>query len=124
MDGIRQWLAAMGLERYAEAFEREKTDPDSARYLTEANVKDWGCRWGSAPDSCQSAALFGHLEAAVQVIEEVLEQIGRPGLDERVVLAEAVWTKGSILELAGDLERAAACSVPRWPSHASKRAKS
>ena len=46
MGTIQQWLAGIGLEQYAEAFEREQIDPDSARYLTEANLKDLGLPMG------------------------------------------------------------------------------
>src|SRR6266404_1705921 len=46
MGTIRQWLAGIGLEQYAEAFEREQIDPDSASYLTEANLKDLGLSMG------------------------------------------------------------------------------
>ncbi len=46
MGSIRQWLAGIGLEQYAEAFEREQINPDSARYLTEANLKDLGLPMG------------------------------------------------------------------------------
>ena len=46
MGNIRQWLAGIGLEQYAEAFEREQIDPDSALYLTEANLKDLGLPMG------------------------------------------------------------------------------
>lgn len=47
MGTIRQWLAGIGLEQYAEGFEREQIDPDSARYLTEANLKDLGLPMGT-----------------------------------------------------------------------------
>ena len=46
MGTIRQWLAGIGLEQFAEAFEREQIDPDSARYLTEANLKELGLPMG------------------------------------------------------------------------------
>ena len=46
MGTIRQWLAGIGLEQFAEAFEREQIDPDSVRYLTEANLKDLGLPMG------------------------------------------------------------------------------
>ena len=46
MGTIRQWLASIGLEQYAEAFEREQIDADSAPYLTEANLKDLGLPMG------------------------------------------------------------------------------
>jgi class 3 adenylate cyclase len=46
MGNIRQWLAGIGLEQYVEVFEREQIDPDSAPYLTEANLKDLGLPMG------------------------------------------------------------------------------
>jgi class 3 adenylate cyclase/tetratricopeptide (TPR) repeat protein len=46
MGTIRQWLAGIGLEQYAQAFEREQIDADSAPYLTEANLKDLGLPMG------------------------------------------------------------------------------
>ena len=45
-DSIRQWLAGIGLQQYAEAFECEQIDADSAAYLTDANLKDLGLPMG------------------------------------------------------------------------------
>ena len=46
MGTIGEWLAGIGLEHYAQAFEREQIDADSAPYLTEANLKDLGLPMG------------------------------------------------------------------------------
>ena len=46
MSMIRDWLAGIGLDQYAEAFEREQIDPESARYLTEVNLKELGMPMG------------------------------------------------------------------------------
>jgi predicted ATPase len=56
----------------------------------------------------QSAALSGQLELALKIVEEALEQIERPGWEERGFLAEALRVKGWILQLRGDAERAEA----------------
>lgn len=46
MGSIRQWLADIGLDTYADAFEREQIDADSTVYLTAANLKDLGLPMG------------------------------------------------------------------------------
>ena len=46
MGTIRQWLTGIGLEQYAETFEREQIDVVSAPYLTESNLKDLGLPMG------------------------------------------------------------------------------
>ena len=54
----------------------------------------------------QSAALSGWLDVALNLIEEALEQIERPGWEEKCIYAEARRVKGWILQLGGDLDRA------------------
>jgi len=56
----------------------------------------------------QSAALSGRRDIALNLIEEALEQIERPGWEEKCIYAEALRVKGWILQLGGDLERAEA----------------
>ena len=56
----------------------------------------------------QSAALSGRLDVALNLIEEALEQIERPGLEEKCIYAEALRVKGWIFQLGGDVERAEA----------------
>ena len=46
MGDIRHWLTGIGLEQYAEVFEREEIDPASVRYLSDANLKDLGLPMG------------------------------------------------------------------------------
>src|SRR5262249_9378999 len=53
----------------------------------------------------QSALLSGQLDLGQRIIEEALEQIERPGFEERGFLAEALRVKGWMLHLRGDLER-------------------
>ena len=40
MTDVRQWLAGLGLERYAEAFEREEVTLEDLPELTDAKLKD------------------------------------------------------------------------------------
>ena len=56
----------------------------------------------------QSAALSGQHDVALNLIEEALEQIERPGWEEKCIYAEALRVKGWILQRGGDLERAEA----------------
>jgi predicted ATPase len=50
----------------------------------------------------QSAALSGQLDVALKIVQEALDQIERPGFEERGFLAEALRVKGWILQLRGD----------------------
>jgi class 3 adenylate cyclase len=54
----------------------------------------------------QALALQGDLEAGLHLIDECLQQIERPGWQERVHLAEVLRLKGWMLSLKGDLEGA------------------
>ena len=72
----------------------------------------------------QSAALSGQLDLALEVIEEALEQIERPGLEERGFLAEALRVKGFILQLGGDVARAEAEFVASLKVSRQQQAKS
>ena len=56
----------------------------------------------------QSAALSGRLDVALTLVEEALEQIERPGWEEKCIYAEALRVKGWILQLGGDLAGAEA----------------
>jgi predicted ATPase len=51
----------------------------------------------------QSAALSGQRDVALNLIEEALEQIERPGWEEKCIYAEALRVRGWILDLGGDL---------------------
>jgi class 3 adenylate cyclase len=54
----------------------------------------------------EAMALTGDLDAALQLIEEQIAQVDRPGSGERVHYAEILRLKGWILSLKGDLEGA------------------
>jgi len=54
----------------------------------------------------EALALQGDLDAALHLIGECLEQIERPGWQERLRLAEILRLKGWVLSLKGDLEGA------------------
>jgi predicted ATPase len=56
----------------------------------------------------QSAALSHQLDLALELMGEVLEQIERPGCEERSFFAEALRVKGDILQLRGDVAGAEA----------------
>ena len=72
----------------------------------------------------QSAALSGQLHPALEVIEEALEQIERPGWEERGFLAEALRVKGCILRLGGHVARAEAEFVASLKVSRQQQAKS
>jgi tetratricopeptide (TPR) repeat protein len=55
-----------------------------------------------------SEVLMDRLDRALVLVEEALEQIQRPGWEERSVLSEALRVKGWILERGGDVEQAEA----------------
>jgi len=56
----------------------------------------------------EALALQGNLDAALQLIHECLEQIERPGWQERVELAEVLRLKGWMLMRQGKLDDAEA----------------
>ncbi len=51
-------------------------------------------------------ALTGDLDNALQLIDEAIAQVERPGWEERFSYAETLRLKGWILSLKGDLEGA------------------
>lgn len=51
----------------------------------------------------QSAAYSGQYDVALNLIDEALEQIERPGWEEKCIYAEALRVRGWILQLGGDL---------------------
>jgi class 3 adenylate cyclase len=53
-----------------------------------------------------SAAMSGQLDVALNLADEALEQIGRPGWEECGFLAEALRVRGWIHQLRGNLNRA------------------
>jgi predicted ATPase len=56
--------------------------------------------------SAQAMALTGDLDDAVQLIDEIIAQIERPGWEERVHYAEILRLKGWMLSLKGEPEGA------------------
>ncbi|MEK6209390.1 MAG: AAA family ATPase [Pseudomonadota bacterium] len=72
----------------------------------------------------QSAALSGRRDVALTLIEEALEQIERPGWEEKCIYAEALRVKGWILQLGGDEARAEAEFVASLEVSCQQQAKS
>ena len=64
--------------------------------------------WSSYTKSlvAEAHAQLGHLNTAIEIVDAMLEQISRPGWDERSHLAEVLRLKGWMLSLKGDLEGA------------------
>jgi predicted ATPase len=54
----------------------------------------------------EGMAQLGDLDGALRLIDEIIEQIERPGWEERHYYAEILRIKGSMLSLKGDLEGA------------------
>jgi predicted ATPase len=54
----------------------------------------------------EAYALTGRVDAGLKQIDDMLDQIGRPGWEERSHLAEVLRLKGWMLSLKGDRERA------------------
>ena len=54
----------------------------------------------------EAMALTGNLDKALQLIDEAIAQIERPGWEERLHYAEILRLKGWMLSLKGDLESA------------------
>jgi predicted ATPase len=54
----------------------------------------------------EAMAVTGHLDGALDLIDEQIAQIERPGWEERIAYAEILRLKGWILSLKGDLEGA------------------
>ncbi len=42
MNPVYEWLRSLGLEQWAEVFEREQIDLDAARQLTDSELKELG----------------------------------------------------------------------------------
>jgi predicted ATPase len=60
--------------------------------------------WKSA--LAEGMAQLGDLESALHLIDEIIAQVERPGLEERSYYAETLRLKGWMLSLKGDLEGA------------------
>ena len=55
----------------------------------------------------EGMAMLGDIDAALQLIDEQIAQVERPGWEERLCYAETLRLKGWMLSLKGDLEGAA-----------------
>jgi class 3 adenylate cyclase/tetratricopeptide (TPR) repeat protein len=77
-----------------------------------ASLADWEASGGKVhlPDGnaflAEGMALTGDLHNALQLIDEVIAQIERPGWEERLYYAEVLRLKGWMLSLKGDLDGA------------------
>jgi predicted ATPase len=69
-------------------------------------------------------AQSGALEAALATIDRALEQIERPGWEERCHLAEVLRIKGWILSLRGDVDGAQDCYLKSLAWACEQQAKS
>jgi class 3 adenylate cyclase/predicted ATPase len=54
-------------------------------------------------------ALAGDIDAALPIVEEAIDQIERPGWEERLYYAEALRVKGWMLAMKGNADAAEAC---------------
>jgi len=85
---------------------------DEATELMIASLELWdgsGARiWSPYTKSvmAEARALSGDLTTAIEIVDAMLEQIARPGWEERSHLAEVLRLKGWMLSLKGDLEGA------------------
>jgi hypothetical protein len=52
----------------------------------------------------EAMALFGDLDNALQLLDEIITQVERPGWEERLSYAETLRLKGWVLSLKGDIE--------------------
>ena len=70
----------------------------------------------------EGMALTGDIDGALQLINEVIAQIERPGWGERVNYAEVLRLKGWMFSLKGGRRRNRRSCVPRPPWHGCGRA--
>ena len=75
MSEIRQWLGALGLEQFAEAFEAEQVLPQDIADLTEADLKDLGVPLGPRKRILKAASEGEHAPATAPSIEAERRQI-------------------------------------------------
>jgi class 3 adenylate cyclase/tetratricopeptide (TPR) repeat protein len=93
--------------------------PKAAIGLLRQGIADWTSRGGHVrvpyikAGLAEALARDGELEEALVIVEEALEQISRPGWQEREWLAEALRIKGWILGLCG---RAPEAEAALWRS--------
>jgi predicted ATPase len=93
------------------ALVREGKAIEGARAIA-ASVKDWEATGGRLHSSyahavrAEALAQSGDLDGALQLIEEQIDQVERPGWGERVFYAEMLRLKGWMLSLKGEIEGA------------------
>jgi tetratricopeptide (TPR) repeat protein len=86
--------------------------PTEAIALLKAALMFWDARGGKGGSPTRKAflaegmALAGDLDNALQLLDEQIAQIERPGWEERLNYAEILRLKGWMLSLKGDLEGA------------------
>jgi len=51
-EDLRPWLAEIGLEQHAEIFAANDIDLDVLPELSDEDLKEQGCRWGTAAGCC------------------------------------------------------------------------
>src|SRR6202020_2004753 len=96
---------------YGLAFIREGKVAEAIAPL-KAGIAVWEANGGKVRSPTMSAflaeamALTGDLDNALQLIDEAISQIERPGWEERLSYAEILRLKGWMLSLKGDLEGA------------------
>ena len=71
----------------------------------------------------EGMALTGDLDNALQLIDEAIAQIERPGWEERLSYAEVLRLKGWMLSLEGDLDGAEQTFSPRSTARGANRRK-
>jgi class 3 adenylate cyclase/tetratricopeptide (TPR) repeat protein len=96
---------------YGQALIREGKPAEAIAPL-KAALTFWDARGGKGGSPTRKAflaegmALAGDLDNALQLLDEQIAQIERPGWEERLHYAEILRLKGWILSLTGDLESA------------------
>ena len=89
-----------------------KANPPKAIAPLKAGIAVWEASGGKVRSPTWNAflaeamALTGDLDNALQLIDEQIAQIERPGWEERLYYAEILRLKGWMLSLKGDLEGA------------------
>jgi len=101
----------MALRLYGLALLREGK-PAEAIAPFKANIAAWEATGGRGDDPkdntflAEAMALTGDLDNALDLVDETIVQIERPGWEERYIYAEILRLKGWMLSLKGDLEGA------------------
>ncbi|MGH8634523.1 MAG: hypothetical protein ACRET7_10375, partial [Burkholderiales bacterium] len=103
--------ALMSPFRYGVAFLRED-NPAEGVALMKAGTAVWDASGGKVWSPygkavlAEGMAMLGDIDGALQLIDEQIAQVERPGWEERIHYAEILRLKGWMLSLKGDLEGA------------------